>query len=339
MVGTKVKDTPQKNGATSMEVVPVEHAEKAKERAVRYLDALGLPELDEAHKYIFIDICASLGLNPFIREIYGVPFTDKDTGRKCLTIMVGYEVYLKRAQRSGLLKGWKVWTEGTGSNLKACVEIHRKDWEFPFHHEVMWSEYAQYRYDRDQRKWVLTRFWKEKPYTMLKKVVIAQGFRLCFPEDVGELPYTGDELPLDGAIVENQLTEGVESEGLPEVAIRKELERPEPEEGLPTGAPEQNGGPPPPSPGPEGVTPPSEGKSVDEMFKTMVERWKEKGISADVWRFLVAKNWIRDDQSVDDLSDNQVTRLYNNYNDLMGLFDKWLKDHPGKTGAPADGKD
>ena len=30
---------------------------------------------------------------------------------------------------------------------------------------------------------------------MLKKVATAQGFRLCFPEEFGGMPYTSDELP------------------------------------------------------------------------------------------------------------------------------------------------
>ena len=37
--------------------------------------------------------------------------------------------------------------------------------------------------------------WSEKPRTMLKKVCIAQAFRLCFPVELGGMPYTADELP------------------------------------------------------------------------------------------------------------------------------------------------
>ena len=37
--------------------------------------------------------------------------------------------------------------------------------------------------------------WASKPYTMIKKVAIAQGFRLAFPDEIGGMPYTADELP------------------------------------------------------------------------------------------------------------------------------------------------
>ena len=37
--------------------------------------------------------------------------------------------------------------------------------------------------------------WGSKPRTMIKKVAIAQGFRLAFPVELGGIPYTADELP------------------------------------------------------------------------------------------------------------------------------------------------
>jgi hypothetical protein len=40
----------------------------------------------------------------------------------------------------------------------------------------------------------LTDFWKNKPVTMTKKVAMAQGFRLCFSDELGGMPYTAEEL-------------------------------------------------------------------------------------------------------------------------------------------------
>ena len=145
--------------------------------AEQYLESFG-NKLSKAHKNQFLNICQSFGLNPFIREIYGVPFGDK------FNIIVGYEVYLKRAENSGRLAGWRSWTEGEGRGMKGCVEIQRTDWKAPFYHEVYLTEYDQ-----------SNSMWKSKPMTMIKKVAIAQGFRLAFPVELGGLPYTSDEMP------------------------------------------------------------------------------------------------------------------------------------------------
>lgn len=141
-----------------------------------YLSAMGnkLPANQRAQ---FIEICRAFCLNPFKREIYAIPYGND------FNIIVGFEVYLKRAERSGKLSGWKVWTEGEGNNIKAIIEIHRKDFEFPFIHEVYLSEYSTGK-----------SMWAKSPKTMIKKVAMSQGFRLCFPDELGGIPYTSDEL-------------------------------------------------------------------------------------------------------------------------------------------------
>jgi hypothetical protein len=128
--------------------------------------------------------------------------------------VTGYEVYLKRAERLNVLDGWRTWTEGTlerrkeqktitckdkqtgqqksfvkeidvwRGELKACIEIMRRDWSKPFYHEVFFEEYTQ-----DNQ------MWNTKPRTMIKKVVVAQGFRLAFPDEMGGMPYSSDEMP------------------------------------------------------------------------------------------------------------------------------------------------
>lgn len=145
--------------------------------AEQYLESFG-NKLTKAHKNQFLSICQSFGLNPFLRQIYGIPFGDK------FNIIVGYEVYLQRAENSGQLAGWRAWTEGEGKSMKGCVEITRKDWRAPFYHEAYLCEYDQN-----------NQMWKSKPMTMIKKVAIAQGFRMAFPVELGGIPYTADEMP------------------------------------------------------------------------------------------------------------------------------------------------
>lgn len=158
------------------EVVKIDVASECAQEAVKYLGSLGC-SVSEAHKHQFINICRSFGLNPFLREIYAIPYGNN------FNIIVGYEVYLKRAESSGRLGGWKAWCENKGGELKGCVEITRKDWSSPFYHEVSFKEYTSGK-----------NLWATKPETMIKKVAIAQGFRMCFPCELGGIPYTSEEL-------------------------------------------------------------------------------------------------------------------------------------------------
>lgn len=150
-----------------------------------YLDIMGLAtQLTEKEKAQFLEISISFGLNPFKREIY----CSKYNGQ--MTIIVGYETYIKRAERSGQLDGWQVITEGKvdDNTLKAIITIHRKDRKIPFVHEVYYSEYVQ-----KTGAGAVNKFW-QKAHTMIKKVAMAQGFRLCFNDELGGMPYTKDEL-------------------------------------------------------------------------------------------------------------------------------------------------
>lgn len=132
----------------------------------------------------FLQVAKTFNLNPLKREIYLVKY-----GEEKAQILTGYEVYLKRAQRSGQYGGMKSWTEGEGKELKAIVEVYRKDWTKPLIHEAYYSEYVQTKKDGTPN-----RFWATKPRTMIKKVAISQAFRLAFPDEFDGMPYTSDEV-------------------------------------------------------------------------------------------------------------------------------------------------
>ena len=165
--------------ATENKNAIVEVKEDYKQIAIDWLEATGnLKKFDKGEQSQFIDICKAYGLNPIKREVYGIKYGTN------FNLIVGYEVYIKRAERTGMLNGWKAWVEGSGNNMVAKIVINRKDWAKPFEHEVYFEEYNQN-----------NNMWRTKPRTMLKKVVIAQGFRMCFTEVLGGIPYTADELP------------------------------------------------------------------------------------------------------------------------------------------------
>ena len=143
----------------------------------------------------FLQIAMDFKLNPFKREIYCTSYGQGEY--KKTSIIIGYEVYIKRAERTGQLDGWQVVTSGSIKNqdLKATITIHRKDRKFPFIHEVDYIEYVQYTFDKKTNQRRVNKMWEEKPITMLKKVATAQGFRLCFSDELGGMPYDSSELP------------------------------------------------------------------------------------------------------------------------------------------------
>ncbi len=154
-----------------------------------YLGATGLSsELTEAERTQFVSICQAFGLNPWKREVYATVYGEGSYRR--FSVITGYEVYLKRANRSGLLDGWSSRIEGSGDSMKAVVEIHRKDWSEPLVHEVFFTEAVQKKKDGTP-----TSFWTKMPRFQVKKVAISQGFRLAFPDGLGGLPYDASELP------------------------------------------------------------------------------------------------------------------------------------------------
>ena len=149
-----------------------------------YLTTFGLTtSLTENEQQQFLGMAQAHNLNPFKREIYCYASEGKH-GRK-LTIVTGFEVYIKRANLSGLLDGWKVETNGSvkGHDLSATLTVYRKDWKHSFEHTVFYSEYTKN-----------NTFWNSKPTTMIKKVAVGSGMRLCFPLELDGLPYLEEEL-------------------------------------------------------------------------------------------------------------------------------------------------
>ena len=156
-----------------------------------YLDSTGLTKsLLPKEKAMFVNMARNYGLNPFKREIYCTVYGEGQY-RQC-SIVTGYEVYLKRAERIGKLDGWNVTVDGSVSNgsLAATVTIYRKDWTHPFKHTAYYAECVQMSKKTGQPNAI----WSKMPIFMTKKVAIAQAFRLCFSDEFGGMPYTNDEV-------------------------------------------------------------------------------------------------------------------------------------------------
>jgi len=134
-----------------------------------------------------IALSKHLGLDPTKREVHFIPF------KGSLQLVVSYTEYIKRAERSGKLNGWDVAIGKDEVGTYAETTIYRKDWEHPLRWKVYLSEVR-----KD------TPSWKSMPIFMLKKVCIAQAFRLAFPEETNELPYEESELVPEPTVPEEK---------------------------------------------------------------------------------------------------------------------------------------
>jgi phage recombination protein Bet len=158
-----------------------------KDTALEYLKAYGFDKsLSGAEQSQFVQTALASGLNQ--REIH-IAVYGESASRK-VSVITGYQIYLKRAEHTGNLDGWRAWLEGSGSGMKAVVEIFRKDWSHSFTHEVYFEEAVQKKKDGTP-----TQFWVKQPRFQLRKVAMAQAFRLAFPDELGSLPYETAELP------------------------------------------------------------------------------------------------------------------------------------------------
>jgi phage recombination protein Bet len=259
-----------------------------------YLDGLG-PKLTPQMRANFETICETFALNPFLREIYGNIVQDW-TGKDILSIIVGYEVYLKRAERTSLLDGWEKGCEGSVKNgdLKAWIKVYRKDWQRPFCHEVYYEEYVQI-----TKAGKPNFIWGAKPRTMIQKVAIAQAFRMAFPEHFGGMPYTSDEMP------DNMTKPEPKTEPKPEPKTETK--------------PEQKTEPKP------------EIKPVD------IKKVREKILSLGdetFAKFMIAKKWLKEGQTVDNLTEDQLITLENNWETMMPFLKQWTEKQAQEKKEP-----
>jgi phage recombination protein Bet len=163
----------------------------------------GNGNVTEQECVMFIALCKYQKLNPFLREAYLIKF-----GSSPATMVVGKEVFTKRASRIGDCAGWEAGIIVQDTNCKilkkhgVCVlpqeillggwaRIHRHNWKVAFEHEVSLSEYARKKSDG-----TLQSNWRDMPATMIRKVALVQALRDTFPEDFQGL-YDSTEMPTE----------------------------------------------------------------------------------------------------------------------------------------------
>lgn len=150
-----------------------------KQNVIEYLKTT-TQKLTKEQAQQFWSLCKIHNLNPLKREIYGYTFGGQ------LTTVVGYQVYVKRAEQTGMLEYHKIEIERNeeGLPVKGWFIGKRKDRSQEFKMEFYFNEW----------KPKFGGIWNDKPTFMFQKVIYANGMRWLFPNELGELPYLQEEL-------------------------------------------------------------------------------------------------------------------------------------------------
>ena len=134
-------------------------------------------------------VAESFNLNPILKQIFFIERKSNVGGQWITKIepLAGRDSFLTLAHRSGKFAGIETTTDikdvakltngkwEKQSDLVAKCCVYRADMERPVIVEVSYSEYVQ-----KTNQGEVTKFWKEKPETMLKKVAESQALRKAF---------------------------------------------------------------------------------------------------------------------------------------------------------------
>ena len=184
-----IAEPPQRSLAVVEKPQPPAVEQMTEARIIEAFDILGITAKlkDEKQKRLFIAVAKEWNLNPLKREIHAVAMgggdDDEGGGGGVLVPVVGYEVYIERAEATGRLEYWNVTEEGVvdmadwkKSTYAVTVEIKRRDQPKPFTWKVRFVEAVAIK--RSTQK--PNAMWAKRPYFMTTKACIGQAFRLCF---------------------------------------------------------------------------------------------------------------------------------------------------------------
>ncbi len=145
------------------------------------------PTANDKEIHMFVQLCRSQNLNPWIREAYLIKY-----GTGPATMVVGKDLFTKRAQANPKFKGFNagiiverknevLHVEGafklpTDKLLGGWAKVYLDGYQVPIEAVVSMEEYGKQQSS-----------WKTIPATMIRKVALVQALREAFPEELGGL--------------------------------------------------------------------------------------------------------------------------------------------------------
>lgn len=161
-----------------------------------------MPGATDDELAVFVYVCTTRQLNPFIGQIQAVKRRQKRDGKwvDTWTFMTRIDGFRLIAERTKKYRGQTVplycgpdgrWTETwleTAPPAAAKVGVLREDFDAPIYGVALWREYVQTFEDGNPMA-----MWAKMPSIMLAKVAEALAIRKAFPEETSGL-YTDDEM-------------------------------------------------------------------------------------------------------------------------------------------------
>ncbi len=169
----------------------------------RYLVSGDATKVSDEEVVLFMKLCEAQKLNPFRKDVYLIKFGDEPA-----SLVVSKDVFIRRAQKSGLCNGWRAGivvrhSDGTVEYREGALlldgeqlvggwaEVYRKDWQVPLKVTVSISEYMKRKKDGQP-----TKNWLQMPATLIRKVALSQALRETFMEELQGL-YSAEEMGAD----------------------------------------------------------------------------------------------------------------------------------------------
>jgi len=175
------------------------------------------PDATDSEAFMFLKLCQARNLNPFIGEAYLIKY-----GNDKAQMVVGKETFTRRAEVNPHIRGWKagiiirVKAEKDKSAgpierregafilpeeelLGGWAKIFRDDIEEPHLYEVTLQEYLGRKRDGQ-----ITKMWREKPCTMIRKDALVGGLREAAPSEFSGMY---DQAEIEGGIIEANFEE------------------------------------------------------------------------------------------------------------------------------------
>ncbi len=148
------------------------------------------PNITDQEMKLFVELCKAQRLNPFIREAYIIKYGDKPA-----SMVVGKDVYTKRAQANPKFKGMQAGVfvinkDGRGKEREGSMvlpgeqvvggwcKVYVEDYDVPIYDSVGFDEYAVRKRDGS-----LSGTWAKMPGTMIRKVAMVHALREAFPDE------------------------------------------------------------------------------------------------------------------------------------------------------------
>lgn len=201
------------------------------DKGVSTLKATLCKNLSDEDFAIFLHVCKSTGLDPFIRQIYAVARVDGKTGKAVMTIQTGIDGLRLIAERTGKYSPGKesTYTYDDKGNIFSSTAYVMKMTPDGTWHEVAakayWKEYVQTFRDKNTGQNKPSNFWEKMPHLMLAKCAESLALKKAFPAEMCNM-LTDDEMgqadnPKEGKNIEDANVETAVSQSIED---KKELD-------------------------------------------------------------------------------------------------------------------